>query len=172
MPKPRFEGGLGRIYGIQWRKWKNSEGKEIDQLAEAVRQIKEEPFSRRIIVNAWNPGEIDKMALPACHAFFQFFVAGNKLSLQMYQRSCDMFLGVPFNIASDSLLLYMVAQVTNLEPHEFIHTLGDAHIYNNHVGQVKEQLTRKPLSLPQLKLNQKIKNINDFKMEDIKLLDY
>ena len=171
-PKAKFDGDLGRIYGVQWRKWKTPEGKEIDQLAEAIRQIKEEPFSRRIIVNAWNPGEIDKMALPACHAFFQFFVAGNKLSLQMYQRSCDMFLGVPFNIASYSLLLHMVAQVTNKEPYEFVHTLGDAHIYHNHLQQVKEQLTRKPLPLPKLKLNKNIKNIDDFKMEDIELLNY
>ena len=171
-PKARFEGDLGRIYGVQWRKWKNPEGKETDQLAESIRQIKEEPFSRRIIVNAWNPGEIDKMALPACHAFFQFFVAGNRLSLQMYQRSCDMFLGVPFNIASYSLLLHMVAQVTNKEPYEFVHTLGDCHIYNNHIEQVKEQLKRKPFPLPKLKLNSDIKNIDDFKMEDIELVSY
>src|SRR3989344_984069 len=171
-PKAGFEGDLGRVYGVQWRRWKSPSGKEIDQLSEAIRMIKENPTSRRIIVNAWNPGELDMMALPPCHAFFQFFVAGGRLSLQMYQRSCDMFLGVPFNIASYSLLLHMVAQVANKEPHEFIHTLGDCHIYNNHIGQVKEQLTRKPLPLPQLKLNPKIKNIDDFKMEDIELLDY
>lgn len=171
-PKAHFPGDLGRVYGVQWRHWKNYEGREIDQLAAAIKKIKEYPSSRRIIVNAWNPGELDQMALPPCHAFFQFFVANNKLSLQMYQRSCDMFLGVPFNIASYSLLLNMVAQVTNLEPHEFIHTLGDAHIYHNHIDQVKEQLARRPLPLPQLKLNQNIKNIDDFKMEDIELVNY
>ena len=170
--KAKFEGDLGRVYGIQWRHWKNFEGKETDQLAEAIKQIKENPSSRRIIVNAWNPGELDKMALPPCHTFFQFFVADNKLSLQMYQRSCDMFLGVPFNIASYSLLLHLVAQVTNLKAHEFVHTLGDCHIYNNHFEQVKEQLARKPLPLPQLKLNPDIKNIDDFKMKDIELVDY
>ena len=170
-PKARFSGDLGRIYGVQWRKW-HADGKEIDQLAQAIKLIKENPSSRRIIVNAWNPGELEQMALPPCHTFFQFFVADNKLSLQMYQRSCDMFLGVPFNIASYSLLLHMVAQVTNKEPFEFIHTLGDAHIYINHLEQVKEQLARKPLPLPQLKLNPNIKNIEDFKMEDIELADY
>lgn len=170
-PKARFPGDLGRIYGVQWRKWR-ANGKEIDQLAEAIKLIKENPNSRRIIINAWNPGELEQMALPPCHTFFQFFVAGNKLSLQMYQRSCDMFLGVPFNIASYSLLLHMVAQATNKEPFEFIHTLGDAHIYINHIEQVKEQLARKPLPLPQLKLNLNIKNIDDFKMEDIELEDY
>ena len=147
-PKARFEGDLGRIYGMQWRKWKTPDGKEIDQLKNAIELIKTNPSSRRIIVNAWNPGEIDKMALPPCHTFFQFFVADKKLSLQMYQRSCDMFLGVPFNIASYSLLLYMVAQVAGLKAGEFVHTLGDAHIYYNHFEQVKEQLKRKPLKLP------------------------
>ena len=171
-PKAKFEGDLGRVYGVQWRKWKNPEGKEIDQLANAIEMIKTNPTSRRIIVNAWNPGEIDMMALPPCHTFFQFFVANNKLSLQMYQRSCDMFLGVPFNIASYSLLLHMIAQATNLKPGEFVHTLGDAHIYNNHFEQVKEQLSRTPLPLPKLWLNPSIKNIGDFKMEDIKLESY
>jgi len=171
-PKAKFDGDLGRIYGVQWRKWKTPEGEEIDQLADAIKQIKENPSNRRIIVNAWNPGELDQMALPPCHTFFQFFVANKKLSLQMYQRSCDMFLGVPFNIASYSLLLNMVAQVTNLEAHEFIHTLGDCHIYNNHSEQVKEQLARKPMDLPQLKLNPDIKNIDDFKLKDIWLLCY
>jgi len=171
-PKAKFPGDLGRVYGVQWRHWKNSEGKEIDQLKNAIDQIKINPSSRRIIVNAWNPGEIEQMALPPCHTFFQFFVANNKLSLQMYQRSCDMFLGVPFNIASYSLLLHMVAQVTNLKPGDFVHTLGDSHIYHNHFDQVKEQLTREPLPLPQLKLNPNVKNIDDFKMEDIQLLDY
>lgn len=171
-PKAKFEGDLGRVYGVQWRKWKNSEGEEFDQLANVIQMIKENPSSRRIIVSAWNPGELDKMALPPCHTFFQFFVADNKLSLQMYQRSCDMFLGVPFNIASYSLLLHMAAQVTDLKPGEFVHTLGDAHIYNNHIEQVKEQLSRKPFKLPLLKLNNEIKNIDDFKMEDIELEGY
>ncbi|MAG91894.1 thymidylate synthase [Candidatus Woesearchaeota archaeon] len=168
----KFQGDLGRIYGIQWRKWKSPDGKEIDQLANAIKLIKENPTSRRIIVNAWNPGEIEQMALPPCHTFFQFFVANDKLSLQMYQRSCDMFLGVPFNIASYSLFLNMVAQVTNLKPGEFVHTLADAHIYHNHFDQVKEQLSRKPFPLPNLKLNPDIKNIDDFKMEDIELVNY
>ena len=171
-PKAKFDGDLGRVYGVQWRHWKNSEGKESDQLAEAIKLIKENPSSRRIIVNAWNPGELDQMALPPCHTFFQFFVVDNKLSLQMYQRSCDMFLGVPFNIASYSLLLHLVAQVTNLEAHEFVHTLGDCHIYTNHISQVREQLARNPMSLPQLKLNPNVKNIDDFKMEDIELVNY
>lgn len=171
-PKAEFEGDLGRVYGVQWRKWKTPDGKEVDQLANAIKLIKGNPASRRIIVNAWNPGEIDRMALPPCHTFFQFFVADGKLSLQMYQRSCDMFLGVPFNIASYSLLLHMVAQVTGLKAGEFVHTLGDSHIYHNHIGQVKEQLSRKPLKLPALKLNPDIKNIDGFKMEDIELIGY
>ena len=171
-PKAKFEGDLGRIYGVQWRKWKSPEGKGIDQLANAIKMIKEDPTSRRIIVNAWNAGELEQMALPPCHAFFQFFVAEKKLSLLMYQRSCDMFLGVPFNIASNSLLLNIVAQVTNLKAGEFVHTLGDAHIYHNHIEQVKEQLKRKPFPLPTLKLNPNIKNIYGFKMEDIELLNY
>jgi|TARA_B100001971_G_C18210366_1_gene550285 thymidylate synthase len=171
-PKAKFEGDLGRVYGVQWRKWINSEGKEIDQLANAIKLIKENPTSRRIIVNAWNPGDLDKMALPPCHTFFQFFVADGKLSLQMYQRSCDMFLGVPFNIASYSLLLHLVAQVTDLKPREFVHTLGDCHIYNNHFSQVKEQLARKTFPLPKLKINPGVKDIDDFKMEDIELENY
>lgn len=171
-PKAKFEGDLGRVYGVQWRKWKSPDGKEVDQLANAIELIKNNPTSRRIIVNAWNAGELDKMALPPCHVFFQFFVSNGKLSLQMYQRSCDMFLGVPFNIASYSLLLHMVAQVTNLKAGEFVHTLGDAHIYHNHFGQVKEQLARKPFQLPKLWLNPAIKNIDDFRMEDIKLENY
>ena len=171
-PKARFEGDLGRVYGVQWRKWKAPDGKEIDQLANAIKLIKENPTSRRIMVTAWNPGEINEMALPPCHAFFQFFVANGKLSLQMYQRSCDMFLGVPFNIASYSLLLHMVAQVADLKPGEFVHVLADAHIYHNHFEQVKEQLARKPIPLPKLWLNPEIKNIDEFKMEDIKLEDY
>ena len=171
-PKSKFEGDLGRVYGVQWRKWKTPDGRKVDQLKKAIEQINSNPASRRIIVNAWNPGEIEKMALPPCHAFYQFFVANNKLSLQMYQRSCDMFLGVPFNIASYSLLLHMIAQVTGLKAGEFVHTLGDAHVYSNHISQVKEQLARKPFPLPTLKLNKNIKNINDFKMEDIGLEGY
>lgn len=171
-PKAKFEGDLGRIYGVQWRKLKSTDGKEIDQLAEAINLIKENPTSRRIIVTAWNPHELKEMALPPCHAFFQFFVADDKLSLLMYQRSCDMFLGVPFNIASYSLLLHMISQVANLKPFEFVHTLGDAHIYHNHFKQVKEQLKRKPFKLPNLWLNPKIKNIDNFNMDDIKLENY
>jgi len=170
--KARFEGDVGRIYGVQWRRWMAPDGREIDQLKEVIEKIKSNPYDRRLIVTAWNPGEIDKMCLPPCHILFQFFVAQGKLSLQMYQRSCDMFLGVPFNIASYSLLLHMVAQVTDLKPGEFIHTLGDAHIYLNHFDQVKEQLKRQPYPLPKLWLNPKIKNIDDLEMEDIKLLDY
>ena len=171
-PKAKFEGDLGRVYGVQWRKWKSPDGKEIDQLANAIELIKNNPTSRRIIVNAWNAGELNQMALPPCHVFFQFFVSDGKLSLQMYQRSCDMFLGVPFNIASYSLLLHMMAQVTGLKAGEFVHTLGDAHIYHNHFEQVKEQLARKPFPLPTLWLNPAVKNIDDFKMEDIKLENY
>lgn len=171
-PKAKFEGDLGRVYGVQWRHWMNPEGKEIDQLKNAIDMIKNDPTSRRIIVNSWNAGELDRMALPPCHTFFQFFVDKDKLSLQMYQRSCDMFLGVPFNIASYSLLLHMVAQVTGLKAHEFVHTLGDAHVYLNHIEQVKEQLSRKPMKLPTLKLNAAIKNIDGFKMEDISLEGY
>lgn len=171
-PKAKFSGDLGRVYGVQWRRWKAPDGNEIDQLANAINMIKENPASRRIIVTAWNPGEIGQMALPPCHAFFQFFVADGRLSLQMYQRSCDMFLGVPFNIASYSLLLHMVAQTTSLKPFELVHTLGDAHIYHTHFGQVKEQLSRKPFPLPKLWLNPEIKNMDDFRMEDIKLEKY
>ncbi len=160
------------MYGVQWRKWKSPDGKEIDQLQNAIGLIRNNPTSRRIIVNAWNPGELDQMALPPCHAFFQFFVADGKLSLQMYQRSCDMFLGVPFNIASYSLLLHIMAQATNLKPGEFVHTLGDAHIYHNHFEQVREQLSRKPFPLPKLWISPNIKNIDGFKMEDIKLENY
>ena len=171
-PRAKFEGDLGRVYGVQWRSWRSPDGKEIDQLQEAIDKIKNNPTDRRIIVTAWNPGELDQMALPPCHTFFQFFVANGKLSMQMYQRSCDMFLGVPFNIASEALMLHMVAQVTDLEPGEFIHTLGDAHIYHNHFDQVGEQLSRKPYALPKLKLNPEIKNIDDFTMDDIELVDY
>lgn len=171
-PKARFQGDLGRVYGVQWRSWRGPDGKEIDQLAGVIERIKENPNDRRIIMSAWNPGELDEMALPPCHTFCQFFVSQGKLSAHMYQRSCDMFLGVPFNIASYSLLLHMIAQVTGLMPGEFVHTLGDAHIYHNHFDQVKEQLKRKPLPLPRLWLNPKIKNIDDFKIDNIKLVDY
>jgi thymidylate synthase len=175
-------GELGPIYGAQWRNW-NNDG--IDQLNDVISSLKENPSSRRMIVTAWNPNIIPntkktfsenvkegKAALPPCHAFFQFYVADNKLSCQMYQRSADVFLGVPFNIASYSLLTFMIAQVCELEVGEFIHTLGDAHIYLNHIEQVDLQLTREPLELPKLKLNPKIKNIEDFKYEDIEIVDY
>lgn len=184
-PRAKFEGDLGRIYGVQWRKWKSPYSETpIDQIANAIKKLKENPNDRRLIVSAWNPAELDMMALPPCHLLFQFFCvdpagntslsngAGKKLSLMMYQRSCDTFLGVPFNIASYSLLLHMVAQVVDLEPHECIIVLADAHIYLNHFEQVKEQLSREPYPLPKLWLNPEVKNINDFKMEDIKLIDY
>jgi thymidylate synthase len=171
-PKARFEGDLGRVYGVQWRSWQGPKGKVVDQIAQVIERIQKDPTDRRLIVSAWNPGELDQMALPPCHLFFQFYVAKGKLSLQMYQRSADMFLGVPFNIASYSLLLQMVAQVTHLEVGEFIHVLGDTHIYKNHFEQVKIQLSREPLPLPKLWLNPAVKTIDDFKMEDIKLIDY
>lgn len=160
-------GNLGPVYGKQWR---NFDG--VDQLINAINDLKNNPRSRRIIVSSWNPKEINNVALPPCHCFYQFYVNGNKLSCQLYQRSADLFLGVPFNIASYALLTYMVAQVTNLEPHEFIHTIGDAHIYENHIDQVKIQLKRRPKKLPTLKLNPNIKNILDFKFDDIQLIDY
>lgn len=171
-PKAKFPGDLGRVYGVQWRKWQKSDGTTVDQLADVIERIKTNPTDRRLIVSAWNPGELDQMALPPCHMFFQFFVTDKKLSLLMHQRSCDMFLGVPFNIASYSLLLHMVAQATGLTAHEFVHSLGDAHIYHDHFDAVEEQLSREPLTLPSLKLNPSVKNINDFKMEDIELENY
>jgi thymidylate synthase len=171
-PKARFEGDLGRVYGVQWRSWAASNGKTIDQIRNVIEQIKNNPTDRRLLVSAWNPGELDQMALPPCHVMFQFFVDKGRVSLQMYQRSCDMFLGIPFNIASYSLLLHMVAHVTKLVPGEFIHILGDTHIYHNHIDQVKEQLMREPYPLPKLSLNPDVHDIDNFTMEDIELHDY
>ncbi len=165
-------GDLGPVYGYQWRHWTNSRGQEIDQLQNVIDQIKNNPDSRRIIISAWNAGDLDQMALAPCHAFVQFYVANGKLSCQLYQRSADVFLGVPFNIASYSLLTHMIAQVCDLEVGEFIHTFGDLHIYKNHLEQVDLQLTREPKELPQIKLNPEIKNIEDFTYEDIELIGY
>ena len=162
-------GDLGPVYGSQWRNW-NGEG--IDQLAEVIDKLKHNPNDRRMIVSAWNVGKIAEMRLPPCHMMFQFYVAGNKLSCMLYQRSCDMFLGVPFNIASYALLTMMIAQVCGLEPGEFIHTLGDTHIYHNHFEQVREQLSRQPLPLPVMKLNPAVKNIDDFTYDDFTLEGY
>ncbi|AXH15915.1 thymidylate synthase [Malaciobacter mytili] len=163
---------LGPVYGAQWRSWKGANGESIDQLALLIEQIKTNPDSRRLILNAWNVAEIDNMALPPCHTFFQFYVANKKLSCQLYQRSADVFLGVPFNIASYALLTMMIAQVCDLELGDFVHTFGDAHIYSNHMEQVKLQLTRTPYEKPKMKINKNVKNINDFKMEDFELVDY
>jgi len=168
----KFDGDLGRVYGVQWRHWKNSDGEEIDQLAEIVQRIKDNPYDRRLIVSAWNPGELDKMALPPCHRDFQFYVADGRLSLHMNQRSCDMFLGVPFNIASYSILLAMVAQVTGLKAHEAVFTFNDAHIYGDHMNAVTQQLERTPDALPELWINPDITDINDFTMKDIRLKNY
>ena len=166
------EGNLGPVYGSQWRSWPTADGRHIDQITQAVNQIKNNPDSRRIIVSAWTVGEIDKMKLPPCHAFFQFYVADGKLSCQLYQRSADIFLGVPFNIASYALLTLMMAQVCNLKPGEFIHTLGDAHLYSNHMEQAKLQLARDFRKLPTLKINPEINNIFDFKFSDFVLEGY
>lgn len=165
-------GDLGPIYGHQWRSWPNTKGQNIDQITNVIEQIKKTPDSRRMIVSAWNVGDLDKMRLPPCHAFFQFYVSDGKLSCQLYQRSADVFLGVPFNIASYALLTLMVAQSCNLEPGEFIHTLGDAHLYLNHLDQAREQLSRHPRELPLMKLNQKVQNILDFKFTDFTLENY
>lgn len=165
-------GELGPVYGHQWRSWQSADGSKRDQLANVINSIKTSPDSRRHIVSAWNVSEIDKMALPPCHVLFQFYVANGKLSCQLYQRSCDIFLGVPFNIASYALLTMMVAQVTDLKPGEFIHTLGDAHIYLNHIEQVKLQLTREPYKLPVMKINPQVKDIDSFRFEDFVLTDY
>ena len=166
------DGNLGNIYGYQWRSWPSPDGNHIDQISQVVNDIKSNPNSRRLIVSAWNVGDIKNMALPPCHAFFQFYVNENKLSCQLYQRSADIFLGVPFNIASYSLLTMMIAQVCNLQYGDFVHTLGDAHIYKNHFEQVKTQLTREPKTLPKMMINPNIKNIFDFKFEDFDLVDY
>jgi thymidylate synthase len=165
-------GELGPIYGYQWRSWHDGNGNAIDQISQVIESIKHNPDSRRHIVSAWNVAQIDKMALPPCHILFQFYVAQGKLSCQLYQRSADSFLGVPFNIASYALLLLMMAQVTGLEAGEFVHTLGDAHIYTNHLEQVSLQISRKPFALSSMKLNAEVKNIFDFKYEDFTLENY
>lgn len=165
-------GELGHIYGYQWRSWPDYAGGTIDQIQRAVDDIRNHPDSRRIVVNAWNVGDLDNMNLPPCHMFFQFYVADGRLSLQMYQRSADTFLGVPFNIASYALLLQMMAQVTGLKPGDFVHTTGDTHIYRNHLEQVKLQLEREPRPLPTMKINPDVKDIFDFKYEDFELTNY
>lgn len=166
------DGDLGPIYGHQWRSWGTPDGGKVDQISQLIRQIQETPDSRRLMVCAWNVGEIDKMALPPCHVLFQFYVNNGEISLQLYQRSADVFLGVPFNIASYALLLMMVAQVCNLKPKEFIHTLGDAHIYSNHVEQAKLQLSRDPRPLPTMRINPEVKDIFSFQYEDFTLENY
>jgi len=166
------DGNLGPIYGYQWRSWPSADGRSIDQVSSVVTSLKNNPDSRRHIISAWNVGEIEKMALPPCHILFQFYVAGDRLSCQLYQRSADIFLGVPFNIASYALLTMMMAQVTGYKPGEFIHTLGDAHIYLNHVGQVRLQLTREPRQLPKMTLNSEINDILGFSYEDFTLSEY
>ena len=165
-------GDLGPVYGHQWRSWMSNDGIMIDQISELIKNIKQNPNSRRLIVSAWNVGDIPKMALPPCHSFFQFYVSNNKLSCQLYQRSADVFLGLPFNIASYSLLCMMIAQVCNLEAGDFVHTLGDTHLYLNHLDQAKIQLKRTPKELPTMRINPKIKNIDDFKFEDFELVNY
>jgi len=165
-------GNLGPVYGYQWRHWRTPDGREIDQIAQVISSLRKKPDSRRHIVSAWNPADVDRMALPPCHALFQFYVAEGRLSCQMYQRSADLFLGVPFNIASYALLTLMVAQVTGLEPGEFILTLGDAHLYLNHLEQARQQLERQPKAFPQLKLNREVKDLFAFKYEDFALEGY
>ena len=166
------KGNLGPVYGVQWRKWRTADGRIVDQISRVVDQIKTNPDSRRIIVNAWNPGEVEKMALPPCHLLFQFYVANGQLSCQLYQRSADVFLGVPFNIASYALLTMMMAQVCDLDPGEFVHTLGDVHLYSNHFEQARLQLTRQPYPLPQMKINPEVKSIFEFQYEDFELRNY
>ena len=165
-------GDLGRVYGAQWRSWRGVNGETVDQIANVVRQIRQNPDSRRLIVSAWNPAEVDDMALPPCHALFQFYVANGKLSCQLYQRSADIFLGVPFNIASYALLTMMVAQVCGLQAGEFVHTLGDAHLYQNHLEQARLQLTREPRALPKMHINPDVRDIFAFKFDDFELSDY
>lgn len=166
------EGDLGPVYGHQWRSWETADGRTIDQLSDVIATIKTNPDSRRLIVSSWNVGDVDKMALPPCHCLFQFYVADGKLSCQLYQRSCDIFLGIPFNIASYALLTMMVAQVTGLGVGDFVHTLGDAHIYRNHIEQAKLQLTRTPYPLPQMVINKDVKEITSFKYDDFSLQNY
>ncbi len=166
------QGNLGPVYGSQWRSWPTGDGRRIDQLSEVVEQIRNNPDSRRLIVSAWNVAEIEHMALPPCHAFFQFYVAEGRLSCQLYQRSADIFLGVPFNIASYALLTRMIAQVTGLEAGEFIHTLGDAHLYSNHLEQADLQLSRVPRPLPKMRINPEVKDLFAFRFEDFELVDY
>ena len=165
-------GDLGRVYGAQWRDWRGDNGARVDQIENVITEIKSSPQSRRLIVSAWNPAEIDKMALPPCHVLFQFYVQDGELSCQLYQRSADLFLGVPFNIASYSLLTLMLAQVCDLKPGEFVHTFGDLHLYQNHLNQAREQLSRDCRSLPRTQLNQAIKNLYDFRFEDFELIGY
>ena len=165
-------GNLGPVYGSQWRSWQTTDGRTIDQISNLINTIKNNPDSRRLIVSAWNVGEIDQMKLPPCHCFFQFYVANNKLSCQLYQRSADIFLGVPFNIASYALLTLMIAQVTDLTPGEFVHTLGDAHIYSNHIEQVHQQLSRDVKDLPIMRINPHVKDIFSSKYEDFEILNY
>jgi thymidylate synthase len=166
------DGNLGPVYGSQWRSWQGADKKTYDQISEVIDSIKNNPDSRRHIVSAWNVAEIENMALPPCHIMFQFYVANGKLSCQLYQRSADIFLGVPFNIASYALLLHMMAQATGLEPGEFIHTLGDAHIYTNHIEQARLQVSRDPMPLPQLKLNSDVKSVFDFEYNDFEIVNY
>jgi thymidylate synthase len=168
----RADGSLGRIYGAQWCDWRTADGRAINQIDDVIAQIKKNPASRRHIVTAWNPGEIAEMALPPCHAMFQFYVSDGELSCQLYQRSADLFLGVPLNVASYALLTRMVAQVCDLKPGDFVHTFGDLHLYANHVEQAKLQLSREPKALPQMKLNPNVRNIHDFKFEDFELVGY
>ncbi len=165
-------GELGPIYGAQWRSWKGADGRSIDQISRVVEEIRKNPDSRRLIVSAWNVGELDRMRLPPCHALFQFYVCGGRLSCQLYQRSADVFLGVPFNIASYALLTMMIAQVTGLEPGDFVHTLGDTHLYLNHLEQARTQLAREPKAAPQLKLNRSVSSVFDFRFVDIQLEGY
>lgn len=171
-PKAKFEGDLGRVYGVQWRKWNKPNGEQIDQLANLIEGIKKDPFGRRHIITAWNPGELDQMALPPCHMFAQFWINNGEISCQMYQRSADLFLGVPFNIASYALFTHMIAQVCNLKVGDLIMCFGDCHIYNDHEEQVREQLRRPHFPSPQLKLNPNIKEIDHFSMNDIELVGY